>query len=283
MVSKCYAPHLALRDLVESIHIITIDFAAAPSLSPCYKLAPAHAQYLCFYLQDPIKVEKPNADFVQRARAVVIGPQVSSITLDLGVGYKAVLLMLMPGGMYRLLGFSLQEMVDGDFDARLILGAAIDELLEQMMEAKTDDGIHQVLQAYLLGKLSCLKSALPFDRAISELVSHSGNLSVDFVAAQSCLSPRQFERRALERLGLSPKFYARLIRFSHAYKYKESNPQASWIDIAGRCGYYDQMHLIREFKYFAGINPSGLIEEDIVHSVRFRTLDNTFLLPPDKQ
>lgn len=283
MVSNCYAPHPALCDLVGSIHIITIDFAAAPNLSSFYKFAPGHTRYLCFYLEDVLKVEKTTTDFVQRARAVIVGPQVTAVNLDLGVRHKAVALRLTPSGMYRLLGVPLHEMVDCDFDARLILGSAIDELVDQMMEAKTDDGIHQVLQAYLLGKLSCLKPELPFDRAIYELVSHSGNLSVDFVAAQSCLSPRQLERRALERLGLSPKFYARLIRFSHAYRYKELNPQACWIDIAERFGYFDQMHLIRDFKHFAGFSPSGLTEESIAHSVRFQALDNGFLSLSDKR
>ena len=273
MTSQCCTPHPALRNLVSSIQIISIDFAAAPALSPFYKFAPTHTRYLCFYLEDVIKVKK-TTDFTQRSRAVIVGPQVTAVHLDLGVKHKAVLLGLTPSGMHRLLSFPLSEIVDCDLDARLVLGSTIDELLEQMMEAKTDEGIQLALQAYLLNKLSHLKPALPFDRAIAELVSHSGNLSMDFVAAQSCLSPRQFERKALERLGLSPKFYARLVRFSHVYRYKESNPRACWIDITERFGYFDQMHLIRDFKCFAGCSPSGLSEESIVYSVRFQALDD---------
>lgn len=269
-----YAPHPALRDLVGSIQIATMNFAAEPTLSAFHTCRPSHTRCLFFYLEDVLKVKKATTGFVQRSRGLIVGPQVTMASLDLGIRYKAVMLSLTPSGMYRLLGVPLHEMVDCDFDARLILGPAIDECVEQMMEAKTDDDIQQALQAYLLGKLSCLKPALPFDRAIAELVCQSGNLSVDFVAAQSCLSPRQFERQARQRLGLSPKFYARLVRFSHVYKYKELNPRASWIDIAARFGYYDQMHLIRDFKQFAGFSPRGLTEEAIPHSVRFRALDD---------
>jgi AraC-like DNA-binding protein len=85
---------------------------------------------------------------------------------------------------------------------------------------------------------------------------------------------RQCERKSYERLGLSPKVYSRMIRFSHAYKYKESSPHTSWTEIAHRCGYFDQMHFIRDFKAFAGFTPSMLKEAEIEKSVLFRKMED---------
>ena len=115
---------------------------------------------------------------------------------------------------------------------------------------------------------------LPFDLAILQQVQASGNLPIEYVAAQACLSVRQLERKAYERLGLSPKIYSRMIRFSHAYKYKETSPHTSWTEIAHRCGYFDQMHFIRDFKFFAGVTPGMLKEAEIEKSVLFRTMED---------
>lgn len=63
-----------------------------------------------------------------------------------------------------------------------------------------------------------------------------------------------------------------MVRFSFAYKYKEKYPNMNWISIAHQCGYFDQMHLIRDFKAFAGFTPGMLKEKDIKTSVCFQKL-----------
>ena len=61
---------------------------------------------------------------------------------------------------------------------------------------------------------------------------------------------------------LPPKLFARLIRFSKAYRLRESFSNLSWTSIAYECGYFDQMHFIRDFKEFAGVAP-GIIEKEL--------------------
>lgn len=277
MINSVYKPHPALVNLVENVTITTIDFSTEKEISPIYRFVPTHTRFLCFYLEDKVSVKKPDTEFVIREHAMIIGPQTCPVILDLGQKHKDVIVCLKPSGMYRLLGFSLHEIVDRDFDARVIIGPEIETITERLVEAKTDDLKNAIIQDYLLKKLSCLKPELPFDSAMLQLVSQRGNLTMEYVASQSCLSLRQFERRSLERLGLPAKVYARLIRFSRAYKLKELFPHAPWLHIAHTCGYFDQMHFIRDFKFFAGFTPGNLKEGEVKNSVRFRTLEDAFL------
>lgn len=272
MTHTCFLPHPALREFVEKIHILNIDFTITKSLSPIYTYVPTHTRFLCFYLKDRVKVKKVDGDFVARSRSIIIGPQLTPVTLDLGVKHLTIIVGLKPCGMYRLLGVPINEIIDRDFDATLVIGREIDEVLDRLYEAESNAKKIEIIQQYLLSKLGQLRPALPFDLVMSQQLNSIGNLSMDYLASQSCLSIRQFERKSLERIGLPPKLYSRMIRFTHAYKYKESSPYTTWNEIAYRFGYYDQMHFIRDFKFFAGFTPRMLKEEDLKTSVRFQAI-----------
>ncbi|RZL00847.1 MAG: AraC family transcriptional regulator [Hymenobacter sp.] len=275
MVPTYFAPHPALLEYIDSVFVLDIDFTAGSGLSPIYPFVPTHNRFLCFYLQDQVQVKKQwDSDFTTRARSIIIGPQLTPVTLNLGQHHQAVVVNLKPAGMYRLLGIPMAELVDCDYDARLVMGREIDELLDRLHAGRTHPERNATTQRYLLSKLAQLKPLLPFDLAMLRQVHASGNLPIERVAREACLSVRQFERKSYERLGLSPKVYSRMIRFSHAYKYKESSPHTSWTEIAHRCGYFDQMHFIRDFKSFAGFAPSMLKEEEIERSVLFRTMED---------
>ena len=95
-----------------------------------------------------------------------------------------------------------------------------------------------------------------------ELLHKNGNVPIEKIASLACLSLRQFERVCKERVGFSPKLFSRLIRFSSAYRMRENFPLLSWTSIAYDCGYFDQMHLIRDFKEFTGVAP-GVIQKEL--------------------
>ena len=274
MVYAHFAPHPALLDFIDSVFVLDIDFRARPDLSAIYPFVPTHNRFLCFYLGDQLRVRKQVGGFLPRARSIIIGPQLTPVTLDLGQHHQSVVVNLKPAGMYRLLGIPMGELVERDHDARLVLGREIDELLERLHQGRTPAQRNDIVQHYLLGKRARLRPGLPFDVAMLHQVQASGNLTIEQVAARACLSVRQFERLSHERLGLAPKTYGRLIRFSHAYKCKESDPRATWTEIAHRCGYFDQTHFIRDFRFFAGHAPGGLTPEALAQSVRFRTMED---------
>lgn len=262
MQSKFYTPHVLLREFIHCIMVVyaEIDLAVAPVICP-YPPTPQNS--LFFYINDRIKVQQEGQEgFELQPRSVIVGPQLTRVSLDINKSHKAVRVGFHPGGLHRLLGCSMAGMVDGSYDAADVFGNEMRELDEQLQEAPDFDSIKNVIEGFLLQKAKSLKSALPFDRAMLELVRHCGNIPIEQIASLACLSLRQFERVSKERIGLPPKLFARLIRFSKAYRLRESSPQWSWTRIAYECGYFDQMHFIRDFKQFAGVTP-GIIEREL--------------------
>mgnify|MGYP001187677854 CR=1 FL=1 len=261
MLTKFYIPHVLLQEFVNCIMVVQAEMNADDPAVVCYPPTPQHS--LFFYINDRIKVQKEGeAGFMLQPRSVVVGLQSSTVSLDIGRSHKAVRVGFHPGGMYRLLGFSMAEMIDGSYDAANVFGNEIQEVNSRLQEAGSFDEIKEVIEKFLLMKVKLLKRALPFDNAMLELLRLNGNVPIEQIASLACLSLRQFERVSKERIGLSPKVFARLVRFSKAYRLRENFPQASWTSIAYECGYFDQAHFIRDFKEFAGVAP-GIIEKEL--------------------
>lgn len=89
------------------------------------------------------------------------------------------------------------------------------------------------------------------------------SLLPDVAAAASSIgvSTRQLERRFKTRVGMSPKHFARIARFQRVFRAVEDGG-AGWVDAAAECGYYDQAHLIRDFRDLAGEAPAHLLAGD---------------------
>lgn len=75
------------------------------------------------------------------------------------------------------------------------------------------------------------------------------------------LSERHLRRVFRAAVGMSPKSFAKLTRFHRALRAARADRRASWATIASASGYYDQAHLIDEFRTIAGVTPRALVEE----------------------
>jgi transcriptional regulator GlxA family with amidase domain len=96
--------------------------------------------------------------------------------------------------------------------------------------------------------------------ASRQLAAH-GALPITALIAASGQGTRQFERRFLEHFGVSPKRFARIVRLNHALQLKNAERHLSWAVVGQMSGYFDQNHLIKDFKAMTGQLPSHYAEQ----------------------
>src|SRR5262249_49578606 len=60
-----------------------------------------------------------------------------------------------------------------------------------------------------------------------------------------------------EAVGLTPKRFCRIQRFQSLLSELACGRRVEWSLVAQDCGYYDQAHMIREFRSFAGVPPGA--------------------------
>lgn len=87
-------------------------------------------------------------------------------------------------------------------------------------------------------------------------LARPGGASLRDLAGKLGVTLRTLERRLTADTGLGPKPLRRVLRFRSALRILEQTPRGEWSGAAIRAGYYDQPHMIREFRGFAGMPPS---------------------------
>jgi len=260
--------HPALKEIVNSITVMQIDFTIG-EMNSVYRFPWMNNMHLCFTMCDyPLRLETEDGKgFRACPLCYIVGPRLLNDVIDFGPVRHAVGIIFKPGGFQRLTGIPVQEFVNQEFDAALIFGKEIKETEMRLKEAETNEDIQYIIEQFLFRQMRSAKAITPFDEAVAELVKYNGNLSMETFADYACVSTRQLERKSFEKLGIGPKLYARLTRFSQAYAMKERNPDMNWTSIAHLFGYFDQAHLIKDFKSFAGFNPKAL-EQELDSSVK---------------
>jgi AraC-like DNA-binding protein len=260
---KIYIPNPALQEYV--LNIATVNAILPEGIKDAVTpYPPTPFQSIMFYCNNSVSMSRiGEAEFDKQPLIVVVGPQFSRVNVKVHGQLRAIRVDFLPGGLYRMLGIPMHELFDGGFDALDFFGAEMKRIQEQLQHISTLEEGKTVVEKFLLSQVASLKRILPLDYAMRILLHHNGDMSMEKTASLACLSLKQFERKCQERIGMNPKLYARILRFSKAYRLHEAYPQLSWIEIAYDAGYYDQMHMIRDFKVFAGVNPS-VIEQQLL-------------------
>jgi AraC-like DNA-binding protein len=260
---KIYIPHPALQEYV--LNISTVHAVLPEGVNAVVTpYPPTPFQSLMFYCNNPVCMGRMGGhEFDKQPLTVLIGPQFSRVNIKVHDQLRAIRVDFVPGGLYRILGIPMHHLFDGGFDAFDFFGTEIRNINDQLQHIHDLKEGKNIVERFLLNHLTDIKAVLPFDSALRILLHRNGNMAMEKTASISCLSIKQFERKCKERIGMNPKMYARILKFSKAYRIHEAFPQTSWTKIAYEAGYFDQMHMIKDFKVFAGVNPS-IIEQQLL-------------------
>jgi AraC-like DNA-binding protein len=81
-------------------------------------------------------------------------------------------------------------------------------------------------------------------------------MPIPAIARSAGISDRGLVRKFRQLIGISPKSYSRIVRFQRVLRSFESDPLIEVPDVAIKYGYYDQSHLINDFRQYAGLTPT---------------------------
>lgn len=159
---------------------------------------------------------------------------------------------------------ALQSVIDADGNELTDRRASFDDLLSSRRARLLADALwHDAIDGRLLRQLWLRLDLDPRVTAGIRALTTASNRSVDEIAADSALSPRQFRRLIRQVSGLTPKTLQRVSRLHHVLEVAGTAPNASLAMLAAMAGFTDQSHLARDVRDLADLTPRQLLREHV--------------------
>jgi len=257
---RTWPPSAHLQPFIREL--LLLDVAAEPGeVVPAKAMAANTEQCLVFYLRGQVTAVQPESGTTTvYAPTALNGTQSARFDFYISSRFRMLSVQFQPGVLAKFLRVPLPEFTNARIDGEAVLAAEIRQVQEQLVNAPTYAALGELVEAYIWQRIQRLGIAFqPFDRALHALAAHPQGYSLDQLAREACLSKSQLERRFVQQLGVGPKLYGRIVRFSQAHALKQARPELDWLHVAVACGYYDYQHLVKDFRQFAHATPPALL------------------------
>jgi AraC-like DNA-binding protein len=188
--------------------------------------------------------------------ALVAGAYRRPFTFDTREDASVVGVHFRPGCAGVVLGVPAGELTDRHWDLQALWGRRAGELRERLLAARTTEQRFAILEAELTSRLDQRHAHPAVPYALDVLARPEAR--VGDIAKSAGLSQRRLIELFTATVGLTPKRLGRVLRFHRATALAR-RAAFDWTRIAHECGYYDQAHLIRDFRELAEMKPSELV------------------------
>lgn len=181
----------------------------------------------------------------------------TEVPLEPGAHYLGI--RFRPGAGRHCLAGPARELTDGAGPAGDVLRFALDGLGDGIDAPAIGARMDARLREYL-GRVDAGRSGL--DAAVDRILAARGEISIEDVALQVGHSRRHLERTFLDHVGVTPKFFARIVRFRRAVRLIRDGVR-TLADAAADAGYADQSHMARDFRALGGVPPGRFGSGDV--------------------
>jgi AraC-like DNA-binding protein len=175
----------------------------------------------------------------------------------LGVAFNAC-------GTFPWLGDDMGGLSDRIVPLADVLGDGALRLRERLLNTESLEERFRVVERWLLARLARRAVVHPTVRwAVDRLAASGGGITIEELATESGFTRKHLGNLFRQQVGLSPKALARVHRFRGALDLLDrAGGDVPWAALSERCGFYDQSHLINEFRRFTGLTPVELARRD---------------------
>ncbi len=233
-----------------------IESCLPPGEEHVQRIVPNGLTELMFFLEGRPSTMDDDRNFT--GNSIITGQQSSYYDLKFEGNLSLLSVIFHPHSLPLFFNLPSNEFFNHAIPLRYLLKDEVNELESKLQEANKMQQRIDLLEAFLLKRLIKTERRYHFERIQNslELINkNSGLVNIDYLASQACLSRKQYERIFTEFIGSSPKQFLRVVRFQNALNQKFISSDMSLTSLSYVCGYYDQSHMIGDFRKLSGMSP----------------------------
>lgn len=138
------------------------------------------------------------------------------------------------------------------------------ELRDRLAQESTPEARFWMLELFLM-QMQRSPDYHPAVNFALQQFQQSANSTIRAITEQTGFSTRYFNQLFRDQVGITPKLFCRIQRFQKVLEALSSKAPVDWLDIVFTCGYFDQAHLIHDFREFADCTPTEYLVQRGFH------------------
>ncbi|MEO9634422.1 MAG: DUF6597 domain-containing transcriptional factor [Parasphingorhabdus sp.] len=252
MVSlRYYAPAEDVRDLVSVYYLFEDD---QPRFADNERAAIAQLRFL---LEGSAVISFADGSSFSHEGSVLQGPSTGAMHVDVTGPFRMFGVGILPAGWAISTRKSAADYADRAVNADEVFGPEIEKHMEYLRGCESpEEMVAWADKIYRALKPRLKPETTVFTKMVDEWLSSEPSPPVSGLMERSSQSSRQVLRTVNKLYGMPPKYLARkyrALRAARAYAEQNEEELLELVD-----AFYDQSHMIREVKFFAGVTPTKL-------------------------
>jgi len=251
MFFKRFSPAAELKNMIECYWIIEDDDVTPQQ----QKIIPDGFNEIIFHYRSPYRINL-GYGWEDQSLSLLAGQIRKHFFLENTGASGIVGIKMKPTALTHLFGLSMHQFTDRVVDISSFPALEALMIQEQLEATAGHDERVAILNDHFKKLVTEKKySTTAADQAIELIFKNHGMIPVSTITKSVGIGERQLENLFKKYIGLSPKFFMRIIRFNYIFKLVQDNNE-SWSGLAYEASFFDQSHFIRNFRDFTGENPS---------------------------
>lgn len=180
-------------------------------------------------------------------------------TFEFSKNLNIIGIRFLPFGLSILFGVPEKEISEKPIEANMVIGGKMKEIEEKVFDEPDISGKLKIIETWLLEHFSGIyKQKISLPRKLDSFNDSQGLYKITDIFKTEA-DYKKVQRTFKEYIGISPKLYARMLRFEKIHNELRGIKFIDWMEIVTKYNFHDQSHLIKEFKFFTGITPNEFL------------------------
>ena len=175
-----------------------------------------------------------------------------------------IIVVFQPAGLNQLLRISAAELCDNIMRTEDLFGWQGLNLQEKLLEQTSIQDKLKAINTFFieLAAKKVFENQILIEASVNFVFKNKGTNSIHQLVNHTGYTERHIERTFIECIGLGPKRFGNIVKLHSFLKLlKDKSKHNNLTKISYEAGYFDQSHLIKEFKKYTGITPNEYLHK----------------------
>ncbi len=233
------------------------------------KILPDGTTSILFNLGESLGILNGKTEKQHLQHDLIIGAHKKYYTLLEDTDTHIVGVKFKQGGAFHFFNMPQKDFSHQIINLHDVLNGESERLKDQLMVTPESDNIKRILDHYMLVKVGhSNKSTHLVSSLMSKVRVDDSRTTIKDLSEYANISHKHLITLFNQIVGLPPKLVHRLNKFNKVLDIIQKEKKVNWPQVAIECQYYDQAHLINEFKTFSGLSPKKYQTNENAHGLR---------------